>query len=123
MARILVAEDEQDIRDLIAFILQTAGHEVVAVADGRAAVNAARNQKIDLIILDVRMPYMDGYEACRVLKEDPTTASIPVVFLSARGQEGEIQTGLNLGAAKYILKPFSPRELLEELAPYLENAR
>ncbi len=120
MARIVVAEDERDILDLIVFILQTAGHEVIPVNNGRDAVETVKREKPDLVLLDVRMPYMDGYEACKHIKEDPETASIPVVFLSARGQEGEIRTGLELGAEKYILKPFSPMQLLDELAPYLE---
>ncbi len=122
MAKIVVAEDEKDIRDLLVFILELAGHQVVAVSDGQQAVEAVRREGPDLVILDVRMPRMDGYDACRILKQDPETAHIPVIFLSARGQDSEVQTGLEAGAEKYIVKPFSPEELLSEIAPFV-NAK
>ena len=121
MATIVLAEDEQDIRDLLVFLLEMEGHRVVAVPDGRQAVQAVQQTKPDLVILDVRMPFMDGYEACRVLKADAETKDIPIIFLSARGQESEIQTGLELGAEKYIVKPFSPDEFLREIAPYVNT--
>lgn len=121
MARIVVAEDEQDIRELLVFILELAGHQVVAVSDGAQAVEAVRKEMPDLVILDVRMPHMDGYDACRLLKQDAQTAHIPVIFLSARGQDSEVQTGLELGAEKYIVKPFSPEGLLKEIAPFIKG--
>ncbi|NPV55687.1 MAG: response regulator [Anaerolineae bacterium] len=115
MAKILVAEDERDIRDLIAFTLRFAGHEVVTVENGAEVVEQAPLVMPDLIMMDVRMPRMTGYEACTALKQDPRVANIPVVFLSAKGQEAEIQTGLELGAAEYLLKPFMPNELTERV--------
>lgn len=111
MAKILIAEDEPDIRDLVAFTLRFAGHEVVAVGNGEEAVKAAPQVMPDLILMDVRMPRMTGYEACEKMKQDPQVAGIPVVFLSAKGQDSEIRTGLDAGAAEYLLKPFAPAEL------------
>ncbi len=121
MAKILIAEDERDIRDLVSFTLRFAGHEVVAVANGEEAVDAAHQVMPDLILMDVRMPRMTGYEACEKMKADPQVADIPVVFLSAKGQESEIRTGLDAGAAEYLLKPFAPAELTERVAELLKK--
>lgn len=115
MAKILVAEDERDIRDLIAFTLRFAGHEVVTVNNGAEAVEAAALELPDLILMDVRMPRMTGYEACEAIKTNETLKNIPVVFLSAKGQEAEIQSGLDAGAAEYLLKPFAPDELSQRV--------
>ncbi len=119
MARILIAEDERDIRDLITFTLRFAGHEVISTTNGEEAVAAAREAAPDLVLLDVRMPRMTGYEACRALKNDGSLAHIPVVFLSAKGQEAEIQEGLDAGAIEYILKPFAPDQLTDRVAAIL----
>ncbi|BAJ62695.1 response regulator transcription factor [Anaerolinea thermophila] len=119
MAKILIAEDEPDIRDLVKFTLGFAGHEVIAVGNGEEAVEAARAEKPDLILMDVRMPRMTGYEACAAMKADPSIAHIPVVFLSAKGQESEIQTGLSVGASEYLLKPFAPMDLTQRVAELL----
>jgi CheY-like chemotaxis protein len=119
MAKILVAEDERDIRDLIAFTLRFAGHEVVAVGNGAEAVEAAPVEMPDLILMDVRMPRMTGYEACQQIKADERVKHIPVVFLSAKGQESEVQTGFSVGAAEYLLKPFAPMELTEKIKELL----
>jgi CheY-like chemotaxis protein len=112
---ILVAEDERDIRDLIVFTLQISGFSVVEAPNGEEAVKKATEINPDLILMDVRMPKMTGYEACKVLKEQENTKDIPVVFLSAKGQEAEINTGLDLGAVEYFLKPFAPDELSEQV--------
>jgi len=111
MAKILIAEDERDIRDLVAFTLRFAGHEVFAASNGEEAVELAPRVNPDLILMDVRMPRMTGYEACKILKADPGLKDIPVVFLSAKGQENEIQQGLASGAEDYLLKPFAPDQL------------
>jgi len=108
---ILVAEDERDIRDLIVFTLQISGFDVVETPNGEEAVKKATELKPDLILMDVRMPKMTGYEACKMLKKQDVTKDIPVVFLSAKGQEAEINTGLEMGAVEYFLKPFAPDEL------------
>jgi len=111
MAKILIAEDERDIRDLVAFTLRFAGYEVFSAANGEEAVALAPQVNPDLILMDVRMPRMTGYEACRIMKLDPELKDIPIVFLSAKGQEAEIQQGLEAGAEEYLLKPFAPDQL------------
>jgi len=119
MAKILIAEDERDIRDLIAFTLKFAGYEVVTANNGEEAVLFTKQELPDLVITDVRMPKMTGYEACRQIKADPATQHIPVVFLSAKGQEAEVQTGLDSGADEYLLKPFAPDQLTRKVADIL----
>ena len=108
---VLVAEDERDIRELIVITLELEGFNVVEVPNGEEAVKKAKEIRPDLILMDVRMPKMTGYEACKVLKSEEATKEIPVVFLSAKGQETEVNTGLELGAEEYLLKPFAPDEL------------
>jgi DNA-binding response OmpR family regulator len=118
---VLVAEDEPDIRALITFSLEYAGYRVIEALNGEDAVQLARDERPDLILLDVRMPRLNGYQACTVLKADASTKEIPVVFLSARGQETEIRQGLELGAEEYILKPFAPDELYRRVGGILER--
>ena len=122
MAKILVADDERDIRELIGFTLRFAGFEVVLVADGIEAVARALLEQPDLILLDVRMPRVTGYDVCRQLKENPATSAIPIVFLSAKGQVGEIKTGLDSGAVDYIVKPFAPDDLTNQVRDILQRA-
>ncbi len=119
MAKILIAEDERDIRELITFTLRYAGHEVTQAANGEEALALAKQTIPDLILMDVRMPKMTGYEACRHMKADDTLKNVPVVFLSAKGQETEIQTGLEVGASDYILKPFAPDQLIKRVSEIL----
>jgi two-component system alkaline phosphatase synthesis response regulator PhoP len=121
MPRILVAEDERDIRELIGFTLRYAGFEVELATNGAEAVEKASQVQPDLIMLDVRMPRMTGYEACRILKENPVTAEIPIVFLSAKGQEVEIEQGLASGALEYIVKPFAPDDLANQVRDILKR--
>jgi len=92
MTKILVAEDEPDIRELITFMLRFAGYEVVAAANGEDAVLTAARELPDLVLLDVRMPRMTGYEACRLMRANPDLRNVPVVFLSAKGQDTEIRS-------------------------------
>ena len=119
MAKILIAEDEPDIRDLLIFTLQYAGHSVVAANDGLEALQLTTRELPDLVLLDVRMPRMTGYETCRQIKSGSTTHGIPVVFLSAKGQDSEIQAGMDAGAVAYLLKPFDPAELVEQVSSLL----
>ena len=121
MPKILIAEDEPDIRDLVAFTLRFAGYEVVAANNGEEAVQMASREFPDLILMDVRMPRMTGYDACRAMKANPELKNIPVVFLSAKGQESEIQTGLDAGAEEYLLKPFAPDQLTERVRAILSR--
>ena len=121
MAKILIAEDEKDIRELIVFSLQFAGFDVVPAVDGQDAVEKALEVKPDLIMMDVRMPRMTGYEACAKMKTMDEIKDIPVVILSAKGQESEIQTGLNAGAYEYILKPFAPDDLIQRVRDIISS--
>lgn len=121
MAHILVAEDERDIRELINFTLSFAGHQVIQAANGAEAVDLARQHHPDLIMMDVRMPKMTGYEACEEIKKDDSLKDIPVIFLSAKGQDDEVQTGMSVGAVAYILKPFAPDELTRRITEILQQ--
>lgn len=121
MAKILIAEDEQDIRELIAFALRFVGHDVISFTNGFEAWENAEKELPDMILLDVHMPVMTGIEACIKIKADPNTTHIPIVFLSAKGQEVEIQAGLDAGASEYLLKPFAPDELAKQVQRVLEK--
>jgi two-component system phosphate regulon response regulator PhoB len=101
--------------------LRQAGFEVIAVGDGRSALSGARERVPDVAILDVMMPGMSGLEVMGELAADPATASIPVILLTARSQEFDVKAGLSLGATDYIIKPFSPRQLLERVTAALAN--
>ena len=119
--KVLIAEDERDIRELVGFTLTFGGYQVVEVPNGAVAVEKAQEELPDLIILDVRMPKMTGYEACKKLKSMEKTKDIPVVFLSAKGQEQEVKQGMEVGALAYILKPFAPNDLLEQVSKILRS--
>jgi len=119
----LVADDEADIRELVATKLSQAGFEVIAVGDGISALAQARSRLPAVAILDVMMAGHSGLEVMAALAEDPATAAIPVLLLSARSQEFDVRTGLELGAYDYIIKPFSPRQLLERVEAALTRAR
>jgi DNA-binding response OmpR family regulator len=123
MANILVAEDERDIRELINFTLMFAGHKITTAANGAEAVDLVKKASPlpDLIMMDVRMPKMTGFDACREIKSIEALKHIPVVFLSAKGQDDEIQTGIEAGAIDYILKPFAPDELTRRIAEILQR--
>jgi two-component system alkaline phosphatase synthesis response regulator PhoP len=122
MTKILIAEDERDIRDLVAFSLRgLGGFDVVQASNGVEAVERATTERPDLILMDVRMPRMTGYEACAKLKSIEETKDIPVIFLSAKGQDSEIQQGLSAGASEYILKPFAPDELVKQVRGVLQR--
>jgi CheY-like chemotaxis protein len=121
MANILVAEDERDIRELINLTLTFAGHTVTTAANGAEAVDLVTQVMPDLIMMDVRMPKLTGYEACRQMKQIDSVKHTPVVFLSAKGQDEEIQTGLDAGAVAYILKPFSPEDLNRQVNDILQK--
>jgi two-component system response regulator MtrA len=119
VARILVADDDVDIRELVEFKLSTMGHEIVAVGDGAAAVDACRASKPDLAVLDVMMPGVSGLDAIKQIRSDPDLADLPVILLTARAQESDVETGFDSGADDYITKPFSPRELASRVEALL----
>jgi DNA-binding response OmpR family regulator len=122
MARIVSADDDADIRELVVFKLRHAGHEVLPVADGAAAVEACLSNKPDLVILDVMMPGMSGLDAARALRADDTMAGVPIIMLTARAQEPDIEQGFDAGADDYVVKPFSPRELASRVAAVLARS-
>ena len=122
MARILVADDDVDIRELVEFKLSTLGHDVVSVADGAAAVEACQAQRPDLAVLDVMMPGVSGLDAIRAIRADPALADLPVILLTARAQESDVETGFDSGADDYITKPFSPRELASRVEALLSRS-
>ncbi len=115
MAHILIAEDERDIRELINIMLTFAGHQVTLAANGEEAVEKAQEVTPDLIMMDVRMPKLTGYEACRRIKAIEHLKDVPVVFLTAKGQDEEIEKGAEVGAYAYLLKPFAPDELTQRV--------
>lgn len=122
--KIIVADDEPDVLFMTAFSLRTVGgFEVIEARNGLEAVEKAQQERPDLIILDIKMPRMNGYEACRRLREIESLRDVPIVFLSAKGQRQEVEEGLRLGAADYILKPFAPEELISKVRSILSRKR
>ena len=119
MTRILIAEDEPDIRNLVTLALQFNGFDVVSAANGAEAVELASSNRFDLILLDVRMPRLSGHDACRQLRRIDSTKNVPRVFLSAKGQDAEIEAGLEAGADHYILKPFTTDDLTNQIRQLL----
>lgn len=121
--RILVADDEPNQLELLTFNLTHAGFEVISAPDGQAALTRIEDDAPDLVILDWMMPHMSGIELCRTLRSRPETKQLPVIILSARGEEGDRTLGLDTGADDYIAKPFSPRELISRVKALLRRAR
>lgn len=109
---ILVVDDEKNIRELVKFNLESRGYEVIEAVDGEEALNIVKHKQLLLIILDLMLPKIDGLEVCRALKGDPLTKRIPIIMLTALGDEIDKIVGLEIGADDYITKPFSPRELV-----------
>jgi len=113
--KILVVDDEEDILELVKYNLAREGYRVVCAETGESAVKKAQSEGPDLIVLDLMLPGIDGLEVTRKLKGDPATRRIPIVMLSAKGEEADMVTGLELGADDYITKPFSPRVLIARI--------
>jgi two-component system, OmpR family, alkaline phosphatase synthesis response regulator PhoP len=123
MSRVLIVEDDRDIAELIAHYLQKAGHQTEIVASGTAALPRAKASVPDVLILDRMLPGMDGLLVCQALRAEPGTAAIPIIMLTARGEEAERIEGLELGADDYVTKPFSPRELAARVAALLRRTQ
>lgn len=119
MKKILVVDDEVYILHILDFSLGAEGYEVITAADGEEAIEKARVEKPDLVVLDIMMPKVDGFEACRRLKASPETSGIPVILLTAKGREVDRQMGMEVGADGYIVKPFSPTKLIEKIGSFL----
>ena len=121
MQRILVVDDEPDIVSLVSYNLKKEGYAIRSAADGEEALRAARSDRIDLIVLDLMLPGLSGLEVCRVLRQDPRTGMIPIIMLTARGEEQDRIRGLEAGADDYPPKPFSPREVLARVKAVLRR--
>ena len=119
METILVADDEANIRELVTLYLEKEGFSVITASDGRAAVNSAREFQPDLIVLDLMMPELSGYEVCRELRRD---SDVPILMLTARGDDVDRIVGLELGADDYLGKPFHPRELTARVKAILRRS-
>lgn len=117
--RIVIADDDPVILRLIQVNLELEGYEVLTANNGEEAVDVATAERPDLIILDIMMPRLDGYQACERLKAADATKDIPVIFLSAKAQQGDIEKGRSFGVAAYLTKPFDPTELLEVVEQHL----
>jgi len=121
--KIVLAEDEPQIARLVEFKLKKEGYQVICKGNGEEALAAIKTEKPDLILLDVMMPVMDGYEVLRRVKEDENLKNIPVVMLTARAQERDVVKGIDMGADDYITKPFHPAELLARVKRILGKPR
>jgi two-component system, OmpR family, phosphate regulon response regulator PhoB len=122
-SRVLIAEDEADIRDLLAFHLERDGYEVSRARTGTEALRLAQERHPDLLVLDLMLPEMNGLEVCRRLRQDAATAGLPIVMLTAKGDEVDRVVGLEMGADDYIVKPFSPKEVVARVRAVLRRTR
>src|SRR5688572_23417609 len=123
MSRILVVEDEQDLQQVLDYNLKQGGHDVTVTQLGAEALKAAREQKPDLVLLDLMLPDLSGTEVCKQLKENPATRGTPVIMLTARGEEIDRVVGFELGADDYVVKPFSVRELMLRIQAILRRGK
>lgn len=119
---ILVVEDDDDIRELVSYNLLREGYQVAGVASGEDALAAIKAKPPDLVLLDLMLPGLDGLSVCRQLKGDPATEPLPVIMLTAKGEERDVVTGLGLGADDYVTKPFSPKVLLARIQAVIRRA-
>ena len=120
--RILVADDEPNQLELLTFNLTQAGFEVIRAGDGQQALDMVEEHRPDLVIIDWMMPHMSGIDVCRALRARADTKRLPIIILSARGEEGDRTLGLDIGADDYISKPFSPREMVSRVRALLRRA-
>ncbi|MFK8022353.1 MAG: response regulator transcription factor [Ilumatobacter sp.] len=123
MSKILVVDDDTDICELISFKLSSMGHEVIVEHDGEAGLGAAKAEMPDVVVLDWMMPRLTGLEVCVALRDDATLSRVPVILLTAKAQEPDVQQGFSAGADDYIVKPFSPRELGSRIDVLLSRVR
>ncbi|AXV08457.1 Response regulator receiver [Euzebya pacifica] len=113
MARVMAVDDDHVIRGLLEVNLEMEGHEVITAVDGQDALDRVRDERPDLILLDVMMPNVNGWQVAETLKNDPETRNIPIVFLSARAMEADVRKGTDLGVQAYVTKPFDPIDLMD----------
>ena len=122
MPKILIAEDEPDIQSMLAFMFEREGYTVVSAMDGDEAYEIAQTEKPDVILMDIRMPHVDGYAATRLIKADATLHNIPVIFVTVRVTAADRQMGELVGGVGYVGKPFSPEEIIEEVRGALKKS-
>ena len=121
--KVLLVEDEEDIREMVHFNLFKERYQVLLASDGQTAVDVATKELPELIVLDVMLPKMDGFQVCERLKNDPQTKKIPIIMLTAKGEEEDVIKGLEVGADDYITKPFSPKVLLARIKAVLRRSK
>jgi two-component system, OmpR family, alkaline phosphatase synthesis response regulator PhoP len=121
--RVLVVEDERDVAELIRYNLAKEGYDVVLVANGAEALQRAQETKPEVILLDIMVPQLNGWEICRRLKQDPQTRAIPVIMVTGRVEEGDKVLGFEMGADDYVTKPFSPRELVARIRAVVRRGK
>ena len=121
--KILIVDDEADALEVLGFKLREAGFTPIFAKDGTRALAAARNERPDLMVLDLMLPEVDGLEVCKILRRDPATANLPILMLTARAAEMDRVLGLELGADDYVTKPFSPRELVLRIRKLLARTQ
>jgi DNA-binding response OmpR family regulator len=121
--KILVVDDEPNILRLMEFILAQQGHEMLVAVNGEEALQTIQTHRPDLVLLDIMMPRIDGYEVARLLRADSATANLPIIMLSAKAQEEDIRRGIEIGVTEYITKPFSPEHLVHRVADFLHQAQ
>jgi len=121
-SKILVVDDEPDILKVVTFILKKTGYEIFSAVDGKEALKLIKDKRPDLILLDLRLPVIDGYEVCRKVKSDDSLKAIPVLLLTASGVDSVAQKAQTLGAEDFIIKPFSKEDLLKKINKYLKKA-
>jgi DNA-binding response OmpR family regulator len=121
--RVLVVEDERDVAELIRYNLTKEGYDVIVASTGAEAVKRTREVRPDLVLLDIMVPELNGWEVCRRLKQDPETRNIPVIMVTGRVEEGDKVLGFEMGADDYVTKPFSPRELVARIRAVARRGR
>ena len=119
--KILVVDDEPTIVRLMEFILARQGHEMIVAVNGEEALEKIKSQRPDLVLLDIMMPRIDGYEVAQRLRADPATVSLPIIMLSAKAQDEDIRRGVEVGVDEYVTKPFTPDHLVQVVAKYLDR--
>lgn len=119
MKKILIADDKPEVLELVRVSLESEDYQIIDASDGKEALEKIRLEKPDLVLLDIVMPKMDGFEVLRNLKKEPGTKEIPIILLTAKGQKIDQEKGQRFGAAGYIIKPFSPSELLRKIEEVL----
>ena len=119
--KILIADDNENIRDALTYLLEDEGYELLLAKDGADTLRKVRERKPDILFLDIMMPEINGYDVCRTIKNDPDLKSIYVIMLTAKGQVAEQERGKEVGADEYIVKPFSPMEILTRVKSLLQN--